>query len=44
MTKTFASIELNRVDKHGLQAMMPLGPNAYRVFVWNFEFDSLEFV
>jgi len=28
MTKTFDSIDLDRVDKHGLRAMMPYGTNA----------------
>jgi hypothetical protein len=44
MTTAFASIDLKRVDKHGLQVMTRSGTNVHQALVWNFDFDQLEFV
>jgi hypothetical protein len=44
MTKTFIRVVSNRYVNPGPPGMMPLGTLIEGLFVWNFEFGSLEFV
>jgi hypothetical protein len=44
MTKTFAQIAARHGVKSGKPGMMPLGAMADELFVWIFEFGSLEFI
>ena len=44
MTKTFTTVVSHRFTSPALPVMVQLGMTVEGIFVWNFEFGSLEFV
>ena len=44
MTKTFTTVVLHRFVDPALPVMIQLGTTVDKLFVWKFEFGSLEFV